>query len=800
MSVRSSLVECVVLFLQDACVFYPYCKGCFSRIQVEHLDPTRCSCSKCGYICLRENVDHRYRLSLRVTRDKCIFGVTVFGTCLNPFFGIHATGLQRLVENTDEPGEESSRSTLLAKAVQDCFIGRHVIFGIKVTEKEPKPWLGRPDGSSSKDTVQLIATQMILPKALSLGGCTVVSYYRSLLQKAAEYELGSAEQRKPSGPLETPLLLLPYHSTASSIDNASLCTSGLLSQSLQRSQYQDCTLTPTPPWQQSLGLVTSSAEQEEGCSTLDSKEEKRFKNKTPNHVQRENPGYHKVVEERRQSSPPPSQCNSVNSPLFAKFSDSSIDKVVGKTPILDTRFSPSSPTRHLTNSFLSDSLAWEDLPFSESLTEFLGEENQKETRHNLEVRSQSKNSSGESCVSQKYTQITDSFSQTLVGIIDTPAPNIVDRHDLSEQVCRAHTVGGLHNFQARTLLPQEDENAHSVSFDNEEEEQLEDDSYNCSADLFSSSPMINMSTNAHTQTVVTSTEASPLLSMPRKQHMSGGGLNVSHTTPYKQNLRSNRCINEDYFILPGTQDFDFIPPSQSTPIVKVSAVTGSRAKKRTSAFGESQTPCPDFCPYKNLHVLDGKKTPKSPSSSCKSKSVSANQLPQCGRESTKENLLCSTTFSRRRLISKGRFWKHKKHLLAQESPRVPRGALNSGSPRTLNDTFDSSCYDVTVCDTEDSNALFVPPTPAAKLPLSVRLRTQSQTENSSSISDWTEEQQEEGVSCKHPVTSSQRGVIQTSNSDSETCEKEMLDGSNCYFPDGENEACDWSRDLFSDSV
>ncbi len=55
----------------------------------------RCRCSKCGYSCLREQVDHRYRLSLRVTRDTCIFGVTVFGSSLNPFFGIHASGLQR---------------------------------------------------------------------------------------------------------------------------------------------------------------------------------------------------------------------------------------------------------------------------------------------------------------------------------------------------------------------------------------------------------------------------------------------------------------------------------------------------------------------------------------------------------------------------------------------------------------------------------------------------------------------------------------------------------------------------------
>lgn len=39
---------------------------------------------------------YRYRLPLKVARDGCIFGLTVFGTCLNPYFGIDASGLQRL--------------------------------------------------------------------------------------------------------------------------------------------------------------------------------------------------------------------------------------------------------------------------------------------------------------------------------------------------------------------------------------------------------------------------------------------------------------------------------------------------------------------------------------------------------------------------------------------------------------------------------------------------------------------------------------------------------------------------------
>lgn len=43
-------------------------------------------------------MEYRYRLSLTVARDGCMFVVTVFGPCLNPFFGIDASAFQRLAQ------------------------------------------------------------------------------------------------------------------------------------------------------------------------------------------------------------------------------------------------------------------------------------------------------------------------------------------------------------------------------------------------------------------------------------------------------------------------------------------------------------------------------------------------------------------------------------------------------------------------------------------------------------------------------------------------------------------------------
>ncbi|KAI9546479.1 hypothetical protein NQZ68_026700 [Dissostichus eleginoides] len=770
MSVRRALVDCAVLSLTDACVFYPSCKGCFSRIDVQKEDTTRCRCSKCGSSCLREQVQYRYRLSLRVSRDTCIYGITVFGGCLNQFFGIHASGLQRLVQSLDGA---SNRSTFLEKAVRDCFIGRHFIFCIK--ESGSGPWLGEPAANGSSSNAHFIASQMILPNAAGLSGCSVVSYYRTLLQRAAEYERGSSDPSKAPGPQT--LLLIPEH-FPSSFNNTTLNVSGLLSQSSQSSQNQDSTLSPTPPWQQSLGLITSSAEQEESCSTQEGREEnspQTYKNTTAHPAPRGSWGN----QEERGRERTPSK-----SPSFAESPCSSIEKAVGNTPVKDTWFSPPPPglnrsktkeisTGDRTKSFLSSSLAWEDFPFSESLTEFLNEENkdwdivseakpdlnvqnQKETeRNNLEVRSPIEN------VSHKSPSVRQRNSRAVLDI-NTPAPS---GGDLSDRVHKS-PVGCANEIQVRSICSPEcylkDDKASLLSFENEEE-QLEEDSYNCSADLFGSSLISNMSTNqinTRAETKSTTSGACPLLSKPNQMLLSSD--KDTHLTPDKDTLETKKCNNRDSFI-PGTIEFDFIPPCQSTPILKA-AVTGSFAEFSPDSQESSAV-------HPNQSDKGSKKRASTTSPLCKSNR--SMQLLQCDRTSTKQSTVWSTTSSRQssRFTPKRRFWKpekHKEHLLAQQHHSN--------------------------CDVSD-NEVIVPPSPAAETQLSVKLRRRLQTENSSSGLGYScKRRQGEKVNCKRtlldPNLTSQRGFETDEGS---------LDRSNCDSLD-DNEALDWSRDLFSDSV
>ncbi|XP_051799649.1 uncharacterized protein ddias isoform X2 [Acanthochromis polyacanthus] len=666
---------------------------------------------------------------------------------------------------------------------------------------------------------------MILPKAPGLAGCTVISYYRRLLQKVSAYE--GKTSRLP----EATLLLIHDHSPTNSSINATLSASGLLSPSLQRSKYQDCTLTPTPPWQQSLGIITSSAEQEDGCSTQDSGDENSRQTDssiTSHPAQRGCLEDHNIIQER---SPLLSAEHSFcGNPSIVKNPNSSVKKAVGNGPILNT-FSPSQPEcerysasvtelcpRQLNRTLLSSSLAWDDLPFSESLAAFLCEENrdffsetesnqavQKETPRKTLETSNSATDSTSAC--QRNTHMTHSYSQIFLDITNTHGSDGADRHDLSKQASK-NPLERINRSEERNLCSheydQQDEEDSSQCYD-KDEEQLQGDAYNCSADLFSSSPMISTNTemlNTNGESVRTTTEASPLFTKLDQQHQHDENVNVACSTPAKHNLKRSKCTNRDSLIPQITQDLEFIPPSQSTPIVKVGAMSKSPAyldRQLTGNF-RSQFDNQDSGAFSvNLHQLDSKKQAKTLTSVvCKLNTLKANKLFQCDRQSAKEDSMRSRTSSRcsYRPTPERRLWKPNKqnHLQAEQLMRVQKEDLNLESAGTVNHQLNSRVYRGTVCNDDDSEVI-VPPTPAGRTQFSATPRRKRQTDTSSSSlgSAWDEQQ---GVKCKRTLldqtcASSHRG---------KTVLKGSLDGSNDFLLDSENQTCDWSRDLFSDSV
>ncbi|KAM4743841.1 uncharacterized protein ddias isoform 2-T2 [Anableps anableps] len=772
MSVRRVLVGCAVLSLQDACVFYPCCKGCFSRLDAEQRDALRCS--RCDYRCLKDQVDYRYRLSLRVARDTSTFVVTVFGNSLNSFFGIHASGLQRLVENLEGPVGPSARSTLLVKAVEDCFLGRYFIFGIKLSGTEREPWLEDPDGNESSrgERAQFVASQMILPTASGPTGCTVLSYYQRLLQKASEFVAESGDPSKTFRPFGAPLLLKSGPSPSSTFSDVTLCPSAFLSQSLLGSQHQDHPFAPTPPWQQSLGLVTSSAEQEESSGQDGGDQNGRLTelSATPHPVQRVYLQNHPGTEEN--TVPHQLGRRFHSDPSLTGCSDSSFIESVGNGFSLKTCFSPSQPRcksysltpkelpiTHQSQTFLSSSFAWDDLPFSESLSEFLCKQDKdlnvpgKTTHLNLQHQKQTSrtfveiaNLSAEpvsACLSTAEIISTDE----LQDITNTPTPDEEGKNILSDQDCEgfAEHVNGPEDG----AIPPYDEAF--LSFE-KQEEQNEEHGYDCSADLFGDSFVHTETYTTRAQTERSPSDACFQFVEMNDQYAKNEPSSVSHLTPNKQELKSNLCVKGDHIRL---QDFDFVPPSQSTPVIKVGART--------------QTP-----------GVTSRRSLKD--------------------ESPKENLRWSMKSSRlKKKIPPGRrFRKSEKHK--ERHPVGPHVALQREtfhfeSPSSTGQKHDLKASDVTVYDYETGEGV-VPPTPH-KMQLRVAFRKRWQTENSRrDLGCSRKGSQGDGGDCSRLVWGQTRTVFYAN----ETVGEKDLDGSQDHLAEDGNHTCDWSRDLFSDSI
>ncbi|XP_037378943.1 DNA damage-induced apoptosis suppressor protein [Talpa occidentalis] len=185
MNRRRKFLLASVLALQNSSFIYPSCEKCFSRVI---LISTRSNCPKCGSTGEAENVSYRYRLSLKVAESNRLFGITVFGSCLDTFFGLTATRLYRYLQHPNEiPGTLDSNTTqnLLTKAVETCFVGRCFIFGVTNFENHH----GRGSDSShflkqcldrKREVKALVACQILLPYA-GVAGFTVIDYFHQLL-------------------------------------------------------------------------------------------------------------------------------------------------------------------------------------------------------------------------------------------------------------------------------------------------------------------------------------------------------------------------------------------------------------------------------------------------------------------------------------------------------------------------------------------------------------------------------------------------------------------------------------------
>ncbi|XP_044297922.1 DNA damage-induced apoptosis suppressor protein isoform X1 [Varanus komodoensis] len=164
------LLTASVISVQNSNFVFPSCQNCFSKL---YLDLKRYSCLKCGCSGDTKEANYRYRLSLEVADIRNVFEVTVFGSCLDTYFGITAKGLQRYIEELNQEAGQSDRDgtpAVVFEAVEICFVGKKFIFGVKNSAK--------PDDATSlqndfRNARAFTACQMLIPDS-ELVGYTVI--------------------------------------------------------------------------------------------------------------------------------------------------------------------------------------------------------------------------------------------------------------------------------------------------------------------------------------------------------------------------------------------------------------------------------------------------------------------------------------------------------------------------------------------------------------------------------------------------------------------------------------------------
>lgn len=445
------------------------------------------------------------------------------------------------------------------------------------------------------------------------------------------------------------------------------------------SQQTDSTFAPTPPWQQSLGLVTSSAEQEEDQGSGD--EDDRFNSPHPKNGNC--PKEHEDCEETTVS--PLSLARGSYDHRTSEVSPRSLSHGSKKWP----------STKDLTETLMSGSAAWEDLPFSESLTEFLCQER--------------------SCDGTE------------------PQRNAQDKRETSGTLPELRPQGRISPSQASPAATRERSRALTDVTNTVKEADGEED-YNCSADLFSDSvPVV----------VVTDTPV-----RETHQRRFSGDTNVSHVTPNRQDRRRSRSLSRE------TPQLLFVPPSQSTPILGAGSPASCRCSTSVGLRSQpgGQGGSPDF----------GVHTPAKPSSSLRDHDPVVRELCPC------------ESVSRSRSALKRRFWKPgvtKRHVKVQRA-----------APRAATERVHGRCdRDVITCG--GVNEILTPPAPLNRRHPSGKFRKRSPADGSSTDLDqvW-EEEQEDGA-----------------NQDGEA-DGGGLQGASGPLLLHESRDCDWSRDLFSDSV
>lgn len=559
------------------------------------------------------------------------------------------------------------------------------------------------------------------------------------------------------------------------------------------------------------------------------------------------------------------------------------------------------------NTSLSDCVAWEDMPFSESLAEFLCEENEKLDRINemepmLIAPVGGERTADDASLSSHSSHTKKSPTETVPhrhGNAPTPDSHSRGRIILDITNTAVLSYGGDFTSNSGNQTggdvdwdasqtggvrpperePEDDEGGVHSSIrkrvGDEEEEQIGlcdagEGVYDCSVDLFDGSPMIS----ATPQTSDTNAKTRARMADLKGRQTDATAMDLSESSSIwvqhsyltdTQDLNSNKdtaVAQEEHSHLRDTEDLtnskeattdtdqceysfslDFIPSSQSTPLItRAAPVRVPAPAQRTRTLGELDSRC--GCPHVSNLTPTGRGSDnpiETVSPFCKSNKFCTDSRHPCtGRRTERTQASSSATPSRRltpKRGSKRTFWmveqepklilvaQHRMRLQKRRAPSrgsTQRGA-NHAADRSLCDTSvcdksvcDRSVCDVSVCNDNDDKVMVPPTTDRTRRPVKPRQRGQTD--------DYAKDLISTQVNCKRTllyrtttplrpqtglvhvhhrqkedIVCAQSGDCERTGSGPKTSGDEVSDGSVSSALHDDGKACDWSRDLFSDS-
>ncbi|XP_078369780.1 uncharacterized protein LOC144653612 [Oculina patagonica] len=131
MATRSVFVLATVVSIRDK-FCYPCCTQCHKKVHTRE-DETTFWCEGCREEYSTESVQYRYRISVTASDRTQMAQITVFGSCLDSFFGTSATSFMRFVNSIKSDSfSVIPCSHVVHQAMEQCFVGALLQFGFRI--------------------------------------------------------------------------------------------------------------------------------------------------------------------------------------------------------------------------------------------------------------------------------------------------------------------------------------------------------------------------------------------------------------------------------------------------------------------------------------------------------------------------------------------------------------------------------------------------------------------------------------------------------------------------------------------